>query len=474
MHEAPHPALQSPHFVREMANRTDTILLPVETQTRELDAKLLLGCFLAELGVPSIVGSRIEMHLYINRLPVGLYHAKDVRRPSHRVLAIMRKLGHTISVLDEEAVVYYAPSSYHQHRVSDRVMAQVDDFFAWGDDNRKLIETAPGYRNQPIHVAGNPRIDFLRPELRAYFEPEVDEYRRRFGKFVLINSNFGSVNHFFPNLSRANEDGVITSGNVAPESFMAGVYQFRFRMLEAFRDALPQLADAFPDTPVIVRPHPAENHDTWRKAAAGRKNVQVIHENNVYGWLMASSAKIHNGCTTAIESYLLGQPSICYAPISDAEYELSLPNSLSHRVDSVDALIARVGTQLEGGDRHSGTDDQSAIASQYFEALDGPLAAERTAETLAGILRDRSSRPRPSPVDRVTAHAAATFRRLEKQINSKRTAHKNSDSYSRHRFPGVDKAEVERRIARYGELLGRFGGIRVEPAGENLFRLEKP
>ena len=39
-----------------------TLILPVENQTRELDAKLLLACAAAERGFPVIIGSRALIH----------------------------------------------------------------------------------------------------------------------------------------------------------------------------------------------------------------------------------------------------------------------------------------------------------------------------------------------------------------------------------------------------------------------------
>ena len=41
---------------------------------------------------------------------------------------------------------------------------------------------------------GNPRIDLLRREVRGYYDDDVAALRRRFGRYILLNSNFGRVN----------------------------------------------------------------------------------------------------------------------------------------------------------------------------------------------------------------------------------------------------------------------------------------
>ncbi len=39
-----------------MTEEAATLIIPVENQVRELDAKLLLGCVAAERGLPVILG----------------------------------------------------------------------------------------------------------------------------------------------------------------------------------------------------------------------------------------------------------------------------------------------------------------------------------------------------------------------------------------------------------------------------------
>ena len=67
-------------------------------------------------------------------------------------------------------------------------------------------------------------------------------------------------------------------------------------------------------------------------AFGGLKNVHVISEGSVIPWLIASKFVIHNGCTTAIESFLLEKHVISYRPYVDALYDLDVPNKISLQV----------------------------------------------------------------------------------------------------------------------------------------------
>ena len=52
-----------------MASSRTTLIIPVESQARELDAKLLLACAAAERGFPVVIGSRAFLHYQINAMP---------------------------------------------------------------------------------------------------------------------------------------------------------------------------------------------------------------------------------------------------------------------------------------------------------------------------------------------------------------------------------------------------------------------
>ena len=71
---------------------SSTLIIPVENQSRELDAKLLLACAAAERGFPVILGSRAFVHYAVDSIPRGVYLAKSMRSLSERVFGILYDL----------------------------------------------------------------------------------------------------------------------------------------------------------------------------------------------------------------------------------------------------------------------------------------------------------------------------------------------------------------------------------------------
>lgn len=446
------------------------IVLPSETQTREFIAKLLLAACLARRGHPVIVGSRIEMHNRIHTLPRGLYLAKSVSGRSRRIFRIMDRLGFAIAAWDEEALIFTDPATFHTRRVDPENLGRIKAFFALGPENRRMIESAPSYAGTPVFETGNPRFDLLTPRCRGIFAEEAAALRRRYGDFVLINSNFGRINHFVPGeATRRAADGSFTNMGSGNQEW----WTFRTAVFDSMRAMLPALGGAFPERQFVVRPHPAEGHDAWREAAEGLPNIHVVHQGAVQPWILASAVAIHNGCTTGLESYLLGHPVIAYHAVTNAKFDDQLPNLASTPVNSRDELIAALARLFAGEALPEPGAEVRWLAEQRVGPLDGTLAAER----IEAVIRAHGAgwlAPRPPLSRRLSGYAASLSRRLSKEINALRPNHKNSRRYTAHRFPGLSEPEVAAWLARLGELMGNFEGLRARQRGPNIFEITAP
>jgi hypothetical protein len=343
---------------------------------------------------------------------------------------------------------------------------------AWGPDNALAWRESPHYHGVPIHETGNPRVDMMRPELRPFFAADVEALQQRFGRFVLVNTNFGSLNHFFPNLTplKAPE-----RHEPPPEGadWSTALAHHRYGIFRAFQDLVPKLAARHPETAIVIRPHPAENHETWWQAARGAPNVHVVHEGNIVPWLLACEAAIHNGCTTGLEAYVLGARPVAYRPFISDKYDLELPNSLSHQVFDEGALLEAIDTILDG--RFTVQAEQAtarrALLDRHIAAIGGRLAVERIADVVEHVERAHGGRYSPGLGARLVGRVSAEWRSLQKRRNASKPQHKSNIAYTRHRFPGITLPEVQHRIEAFGHILGRFGRVRAGPIDENIFRI---
>jgi surface carbohydrate biosynthesis protein len=461
--------VQHNSHLQKQFEKLRNIILPSETQSREFDAKLLLACALADLGAEVIVGSRVEIHNAIHRLPRGgLYVAKDFRTPSNRIFNILKGFGHAIVAWDEEAILFFNQKEFHERRVHAPTLGMVEQLFAWGPENAGYLRSAPGYHSGvPIHIFGNPRIDMLRPELRHFYDTNVAELRRRYGSMILINSNFGKLNHAVSKyvVKPGGKDASV-GGKINP--FMERAWTHRMKIFESFKSLVGFLSTALPGHSIIVRPHPAENHQTWKDVGRGMSNVHVVHEGPVQNWLLAADAMIHNSCTTGIEGYLLGSPVISYQPFRDEAVDLQLSNNLGRAATTQDEVLTTISEFASKGTSSDTPNEKTKKLGQYLSGLDGPLATDQIARVLSVV---PSGRHHVALAQRTHAELDARIRSVTKKTLAFLPDHKNSRIYSKQRFPDLEVAEVKQKIQSLSTTLDRFHTCDAVALGTNIFRI---
>jgi len=386
---------------------------------------------------------------------------------------ILRQLGHEIGVWDEEALVYPSSEHYFRRRMSSEALAEVSFLFAWGRDNAEMFRKYPHYDETPINVTGNPRIDLLRPELRAFFDNYVRRLRDRYGRFALLNTNFSKVNSFRHQLvgaeptSRTEGAGDADGGSLSP-----GYLHHKRALFDAFRAMVPEVGSKLPDRTLIVRPHPNERPEPWIAAAAGHDNIEVAHDGNVVPWLLAADVLLHNGCTTAIEAYVLDRPAVAYRPVKADPFDSDLPNSLSHECEGLDELCVLLERSALGELPCAPPPSGPRPIDHYLASLTGPFAADRIIDVVESRETERKKLPPASLLDRLRGSLAANRRRQRKR-RAGTSPSRRVGSRERHekRFPGVSEADLRERISRLDGCLGRFGEVRVELIDEHVYRI---
>ena len=437
------------------------LILPVETKARELDAKTYLACAAAEAGFRVLLGEQNALLRRLSRLPRGFYLDKSIAPLKVPSFERLKKFGFRVGAWCEEGLVYRNRDAYLHERVAPRAFDEIEAFFAWGGEHAADIRGVVHDVPERVFETGNPRLDLLRPGLREFYRPDAEALRARFGDFILINTNFARYNHYFGRdkvLDILKTRGLVR--HAKDETFFRGWIDFLGQVFHSFEDMLPRLAKAFPTRTIVLRPHPSENHDTWRKIAAGIPNVQVIYEGGVVPWLMASALSIHNGCTTGIEGALVDKPVFAYRKARSQTYDSFLPHRVSVNVDSFEELAGAIESVLAGNYRAPLKDDAAVRAdvARYIASLEGPSATERVLSRIAAL------------PDIPLGRGTLTARLLDQGEQALRTVARtvlapvrSTGGYAKQKFPGLQPREIETLVERYRALTGRFGTVTVRP-----------
>lgn len=446
------------------------LIVPVEMVYREIDGRLLLSCFAAERGHPVIFGAQRPVHFGVMGYARGVYLAKALTPKKVRIIRIFRQLGHCTAALDEEGLLPGHVERFYEQRVSASALQSLSAVFSWGPESTRLLSGYPGLpRELEIRETGNPRIDLLRPQFRGYFAPEVDALRSRFGRFILVNSNFPNCHHFLQELSHQMPEGDLDA-LPAVEAYTARRLAWAGRVYLKFTEAVAALSRAFPGHMIVVRPHPSESPESWEPVVAGLPNARLVLEGNVVPWLLAADVVIQNGSTTGIEACLLQRPVIAYRPVIQSEHELMFPNEVSFEVTAEEALIEAVRRAVADGRLPVPPGAQAALEAR-LASLRGPLACERIVEGVDALL-ERGLPPR-KPLQAMRGYLQAGWRGITKRIGSRIAVSSSSLAYTEYKFPGISLTQVRDRVDRFRRLLGRFDSLRVTQLTANVFRLSR-
>jgi surface carbohydrate biosynthesis protein len=454
------------------AARRTWLIIPIETKVREFHAKLLLACVAAEKGFRVVLGGQHPIDAALVSLPRGIFFDKSVVPLRAMLFEQYRSIGLRVAAWCEEGLTINDPAEYLRRRVNGEALRQADVFYAWGDYQADLMRKEYPSCSDKILPYGNSRIDLLRPEIRSVFATDVEALRKRYGHFILINTNFSLCNH------KIGEAALLADRRVAgkittawEESFFREWIAHKREIFSAFKEMVPKLRAAFPGRTIIIRPHPSENHDTWREVARPLPGVEVVHEGGVVPWILAADALIHNGCTTGIEAFVLGRIAVAYQPVESSVHDAHLPNDLSVRARDLAELTGCVAGRIRGESVDAAElGARWELAERYMSHLRGPLATDVIVDSLSSRDLSGPRRPGEPSLPRVTAlrtyvRAQRLFRRLTHRVEP-------PNAHALQKFPGLTLEEVAHWVGRLQQATGRFGGLKVKMIRPGIFTLE--
>jgi surface carbohydrate biosynthesis protein len=460
------------------------LIIPVEIQVRELDAKLLLACVAARRGIPVVIGRLKSIMAKLSSFPRSVFVSKGMGPQSVEKFQFIRGLGHEVAGWDEEALVHFPPESHFGKRVSPVAGRYISHLFAWGPESADLWRQSPQFRQTQIHVTGNPRIDLLRPEIRPYFEPEVRELRKTYGDFILINTNFPLVNSnrgLFETEPVAGEAPALGRGALGlTREFAERLYRHKHENWLRFQRLIPDLERAFPDVKIVIRPHPSEKPEVYHRIAGECERVVIANDGSVNPWLMASRATIHNGCTTGVESNLMGVPTLTYGPTQDDAFDFGraffLPNLLSHPCPEFESLRETLGQILDGELGCAEGEDRKQLIAEFFAPFDGPLASERIVSVLEENAGGREELPRPPLAERLDAWRRMQVMRAKRELAPiaagafwKRPT--KTRGARKAVYPEVTIEQMRDRVSRFERVLGHTNPLKVVASGRHIYHI---
>lgn len=322
------------------------LYLPIEIIERELDSKLLLAAEALSRGYRVYIGHyrRIEAAAFSQKGGFYLYKAMTDYN-GEKLFAPLQDAGVITMALDEEGLVWPSLKYYSDTRIGKGVgLRFLDLIFTWGDEQREYIAQKYDVPGDKIISVGNPRFDTIRKPYRKIYQKEACKIKKRYSRFVLVNTNFGPANfsHVFGRtwLEHLQWTNIITSNDDI--NYYKERESYYRLMMDSYTDALHRLSKAISPVKIIVRPHPSEEHSTWVERLKDCPSVHVVFEASSKPWLISAECVVHSGCTTGIEGFVLGKHVVRYNVTGRDDMESPLPNIVSDFCSTYDELENKI------------------------------------------------------------------------------------------------------------------------------------
>jgi surface carbohydrate biosynthesis protein len=442
------------------------MLLPLEIKARELDAKVLLACAVAESGYGVILGKN-GFNL-AGDFPQGIYFDKSLSSNKEGVLERqVDELKNKLVSLDEEGLVNINDRVMTEIRSSNKTIDLSTYIFTWGREQYSILNNKYDIDNKLI-LTGSPRTDIWMKSMHFLYKDKATQIKTEIGKFILIPSNFAMSNN-------ANSPDFIVKqsldyGHISGEEEvheLKNQISYTDNIFNKFLEMIPLIAQSNPGLTIVLRPHPGDNISVWnKKALSWPENVRVIYEGSISPWILASEFIIHNSCTSAVEAYAMEKPAIAYMPFFDDRYEQNIPNPLSQQANTVNDVLNLIQANLnnEGLGRSS---VKSNLFKKHLHYDAHQLAVDRIVKALDTIELTESEYMLPSTYRKYNIKKIFNYTKgLLAEIFGRTEMNR---SYRKQKNPGIKTDEICEIVQLYRDNLNRFKDVNVESIGNNSF-----
>lgn len=361
--------------------------LVVDHPLRDLDGLALVAHLLTRQGFTAVLVPFYGQTLDVPLLDLDLLVLNYVRPANLPLIRETQRRGIPLAVLDTEGGLLpeegpTSPRGVARFLASTGLDQYLSLYMFWGRAFRDIAVAETKLDSSRAVVTGCPRFDLAHePWSRRTSDTGV----------VLVNTNFAGVNAAHAIDGEVDWRALRSVGFEDDES--QRVVAASQNIMRAMIETIGKIAAARPERQFVLRPHPFERTDPYRKAFEDLPNLEIMREGNVLDELARSSCLLHVNCTTAVEAAMSGVPAIALEFINDPEIRrfAKIAGLVSHPAGSVDEALALID---RAGDLAPVTGIDAIEPS--FGPSDGH-AADRVAAAIVAILEDPKTPLTPAP-----------------------------------------------------------------------------
>ena len=293
------------------------IYISIEVKSREFLPKLFFASRAVEKGFNCFIGDKIAIARAVKYFGPGIYFYKSINHyDTKHILSIKNE---NLYVAQDEEAGFAKPNNkefnkFITYRSSYENVKLIDRFYNWGKFD--YINYTHRYKKEKkkFLITGSPRLDLWKKSISdKVFKDQLDQIKK-YKKFVLIaSSGVSSLKEFKKRLIVDKQAKKLRNQKEIDKKNIEHMYEYT--VFKKTVELINSLALKFPDINFIVRKHPSESMEDWKKITVKfPKNVFFDNRFDVYGWISLSKCIIHTASTVGLQAYYLKKNIISFVP----------------------------------------------------------------------------------------------------------------------------------------------------------------
>ena len=186
--------------------------------------------------------------------------------------------------------------------------------YSWGEWHNRLIKLSC-IDQKKVAVVGHPRIEICQDKYTSVYDDQINIIKKKYGRFLLINTNCTELDwseeDFQKKLEKINDKKRLVGKDVwenietmrKKQEVRRQTFKQQIDISNLFLKMAKQKGEE--DIKVVMRPKPSVMPIKLEQYAREQGFVGHVEKQfSVIPWIKCSSAVLHYGCSTAIESAL--------------------------------------------------------------------------------------------------------------------------------------------------------------------------
>ncbi len=293
------------------------IYIYYEFYKREFLSNLLLSVVATKKNFKIYLGTNDIFRILHNKklISPGIFHTKslthgDEKTNFHKNLKTDKFI---ITSIDQEHGVIDSGNFddlFIKPRIHRNDLKICSAYFCWGYFDYKNLKKK--FKDKVFHLTGSPRVDLWKTKFDNLWKN--NKFKKKYFLFV---SNFTFPNNFysFKEIMKRKEIENYYKRSPKLKKEEIAYYDYQRKSMKKFIKLIINFSKKFPDEKIVVRPHPTEKIELWKKFLGNCKNVSIMPDGDLSRYIRSAKCVVQDGCTSAMESYISNVPVINFVPI---------------------------------------------------------------------------------------------------------------------------------------------------------------